>query len=58
MIASILVDVACNLARGRVWTASRLEGTCAAVAPKRTIAHLVVAVDVAGGLKQLVRGKT
>ena len=31
MIASILVDVACDLARGRVWTALRLEGTCATV---------------------------
>ena len=56
MIASILVDVACDLARGRVWTALRLEGTSAAVALQRKIAQLVVSADVAGGLEQLVRG--
>ena len=56
MVASILVDVACDLARGRVWTALRLEGTCATVALKRKIAQFVVSADVAGGLEQLVRG--
>ena len=56
MIASILVDVACDLARGRVWTALRLEGTSAAVALQRKIAQLVISADVACGLKQLVRG--
>src|SRR5271168_4518439 len=56
MIAGILVDVASDLARGRVRTALRLEWTCAAVAPRCTIAHLVVAAHVAGGLEQLVRG--
>ena len=56
MIASIFIDVACDLARGRFWTASRLERTCVTVALKRKIAHLVVATDVASGLEQLVRG--
>ena len=55
MIASILVDVACDLARGRFWTASRLEETCVyPVALKRKIAQLVVSADVASGLEQLV----
>jgi hypothetical protein len=49
VIAGILVDVACDLARGRVWTALRLEWTCAAVAPRCAIAHIVVAAHVAGG---------
>src|SRR5271168_4131714 len=56
MIAGILVDVASDLARGRVWTASRLEWTCPAVAPRCTIAHLMVAAHVAGGLGYLVVG--
>ena len=51
MIASILLDVACDLARGRFWTALRLEGTCVTVALKRKIAHLVVAADIASGLE-------
>jgi hypothetical protein len=54
MIAGILVDVAYDLARGRVWTALRLEGTGAAVALECTIAHNVVAAHVAGGREQLV----
>ena len=41
MIASIFVDVACDLARGRFWTASRLEETCVTVALWRKIAQLV-----------------
>ena len=56
MIAGILVDVACDLARGRVWTALRLEGTCAALALQCAVAHLVVTSHVAGGLEQLVHG--
>ena len=56
MIASILLDVACDLARGRVWTALRFEETSAAVSLQRKIAQLVVSADVAGGLEQLVRG--
>ena len=48
MIAGILMDIACDLARGRVCCALRLEWTFAAVAPRCTIAHLVVAADVAG----------
>ena len=56
MIAGIFVDVARDLARGRVWTALRLEGTCATVALKRKIAHLVVTADVSSGLEQLIRG--
>ena len=56
MIASILVDVACDLARGRVWTALRFEGTCAALALQSAVAHLVITAHVASGLEQLVRG--
>ena len=56
MIASILLDVACDLARGRVWTALRFEETPAAVSLQRKIAQLVVSADVASGLEQLVRG--
>ena len=56
MIAGILMDVACDLARGRVRTALQLEWTCAAVAPRCTIAHLVFGARVAGGLEQLVGG--
>src|ERR1700678_423545 len=55
MIAGILVHVACDLARGGVWAALRLEGTCAALALQCTVAHLVVTAHVAGGLEQLVR---
>ena len=50
MIAGILMDVACDLARGRVRTALRLEWTRAAVAPRCTIAHLMVGARFAGGL--------
>src|SRR5258707_327536 len=56
MIAGILVDVACDLARGRVWTALRFEGTCAALALQSAVAHLVITAHVASGLEQLVRG--
>jgi hypothetical protein len=56
IIAGFLVDVTSDLARGRVWTALRLEWTCGAVAFRRTVAHNVVAARVARGLEQLVRG--
>ena len=56
MIAGILMDVACDLARERVRTALRLEWTRAAIAPRCTITHLVVGAGIAGGLEQLVRG--
>src|SRR5271154_3353172 len=56
MISGILMDVAGDLARGRVRTALRLEWTCAAVAPRCAIAHLVVGACIAGGPEQFVRG--
>jgi hypothetical protein len=56
MIAGILVDVACDLARGRVWTASRFERTSRAVALRRTVTHRVVVAHLARCLEQLVCG--
>jgi hypothetical protein len=49
MIAGILVEVACDLARGRVWTAPRFEWACAAVELGCTVAHRVVAMASASG---------
>jgi hypothetical protein len=58
MIAGVLVEVACDLAHGRVWTAPRFEWACAAVELGCMVAHRVVVAHVARGLEQLVRGTT
>src|SRR5438128_1331507 len=47
MIAGILVYVACDLARWRMWTALRLEWTCVAVELGRKVAQRVVVTDTA-----------
>src|SRR5262249_61363030 len=55
-IASILVDVSCDLAREHSRAALRFEWTCVAIALGRKITQHVVVTDVAGGLEHLAGG--
>src|SRR5262249_11787016 len=55
-IASILVDVSCDLAREHSRATLRFEWTCVAIALGRKITQHVVVTDVAGGLEHLAGG--
>ena len=56
VIAGLLVQIACDLARRRLPTTLRLEGAKLAVALERTVAQNMVGTDAASGRKQLSRG--